>query len=75
MLNRASNKPAAFSENLRSANLRSAIKRQSANKPVTFVGKNLSLEDYEKLSIAERCEQKKRLKEINDFAKREKRGA
>jgi len=65
MLNRAPNEPAAFSENLRSANLRSAIKRQSANKPVTFVGENLSLEDYEKLSIAERCEQKKRLKEQN----------
>lgn len=65
MLNLAQNKPATFSKNSRGINLRSAIKPQSANGSLLFVGKNLSLEDYEKLSIPQRCEQKKRLKEHN----------
>jgi hypothetical protein len=44
----------------------------SQNKPLKFVGENLTLEEYERLPIAERCKLKQRLKEQNHHWLREK---
>jgi hypothetical protein len=52
--------------------LRRADKMAPPNKPLKFVGENLTLEEYERLSVDERCKLKQRLKEQNHHWLREK---